>query len=276
MKEASKHTLIDLTKIYYLHVKLITKANFQYRLNSLMIALAVFCRESISIIAIYLIFSRFSTLNSWNMRELFFLYSFLFLSYSLVALFFTGIRDFETMVYEGELDRLMTRPLGLLYQVIAGKADYAATIGHGLIGIMLFCASAYSVQIEWTLTKIVYLITVIIGGVLIQASFFMIASSFSFWTIKTTNIKNLLFFNMRRFSAYPLSIYPFFLRILLIYVIPFAFVNYFPAQFFLKKNDAMIIGGIYQHLTLVVGIIMFLLSHLLWKQGVKRYTSVGN
>lgn len=273
--ERRKHSAIDVIRIYFFYVRLIAKSNFEYRFNSILIGFAVFLREFVNIAVIYFLFTKFASLQGWSLNELFFLYSFLFLSYSLVAFFFTGIRDFENMVYEGDFDRFLCRPLGPLLQVIACKSDYAAALGHSAIGILLFFASANSVGISWNLPNMLYLISSITGGVMIQAAIFLIASSFSFWTIKTTNIRNLLFFNTRKFSGYPLTIYPFFVRLIIIYIIPFAFVNFFPAQYFLEKSD-MAFSRLHLYLTPIVGVLMSFAAYLFWKRGIRNYLSVGN
>ena len=44
---------------------------------------------------------------------------------------------------------------------------------------------------------------------------------------------------------------------MLIFVVPFAFVSYFPAQFFLRKPDLSMFWGGFLYLTPVVGIVMF-------------------
>lgn len=271
-----KHSLLDKIRIYLLHVRLIAKSNFMYKFNSLTIGFAVIVREAINIAVIYLLFAKFSNIKAWNIDELLFLYSFLFLSYSLVTFLFAGIRDFESVVYEGEFDRYLLRPLGPLFQVISSKADYAATFGHGIIGMALFCVSANAVGIEWNARNILFLAASIAGGVMIQTSLFLIASTFSFWTVKTMSIRNILFFSTRRFAGYPISIYPVLIRVTIIYLIPFAFVNYFPVQYFLNKPDVVDYPGFFYFLAPLVGVFMLFVSNIFWRVGVKNYTSVGN
>lgn len=271
-----RHSTWDKMKIYCRYGQLILKSNYMYKFNSLTIGLAVMVRELINLVAIYLLFTRFSHLQNWNIKELFFLYSFLFLSYSLVTFLFAGIRDFESIVYEGEFDRYLLRPLGALFQVISSRADYAATFGHGMIGVLLFLVSANAVGVPWNAANLLFLLFTIAGGVMIQASLFMIASTFSFWTVRTTNIRNILFFNTRKFAGYPVSIYPMVIKITVIYVIPFAFVNYFPALYFLHKPDAQNYPPAIYFLTPVVGLAMLFVSCLFWRAGIDNYTSVGN
>jgi ABC-2 type transport system permease protein len=100
---------------------------------------------------------------------------------------------------------------------------------------------------------------VIFGGVLIQISVFMISLCTSFFFIKADNLQSFLYFNTRKFVGYPLSLFPGFIQKMLAFVIPLAFVTYFPAQYFLKKSDIIWWYGV-MYLTPVVGITLFILT----------------
>ncbi len=269
-----KHNLQSLFVLFFKYSNMNLKLALEYKLNRSLIALAIFCREMIGVVVMFLILLRFLHIRGWEIHEMLFLYSFLFLSYSLFVLLFAGIRDFDNMVHSGDFDRLLTRPLGLMYQIIAARIDFTATIGHGVVGIVLFMNTAFSVGIEWNLQNSLYYVLALIGGTIIQASLFLLSACFSFWAVKTENLRNLIFFNARRIAGYPLTFYPVFIQKLLIFVIPFSFVNYFPAQYFLKKDGSYWEG--YLYLTPVVGALLFILVFLLWRLGVRSYTSTGN
>lgn len=276
MEKYKAYKKTELLKILFMFFKMNLKSMLEYKFDRFFIALAIFVREMVSIVIMFLILTRFVTIGGWTMNEMFFLYSFLFLSYSIFVFFFTGIRDFDDMVWQGTLDRYLIRPLGLMFQVVSARVDFAATIGHGAVGILLFLFTYNSVGIVWDFKTITYYISALIGGAIIQAALFMISSCFSFWTIRTVNLRNLIFFNCRRFAGYPISFYPAFVQTLLIFVVPFAFVSYFPAQYFLRKPDMAAFWGGFLYLTPLVGVIMFALVYLFWRAGLKRYSSAGN
>lgn len=271
-----KFSFLEMIRIFFKYSKISLKTTLEYKFDRSLITFAIFCREMTSVIVMFLILTRFLHIRGWELNELMFLYSFLFLSYSLFVFLFAGVRDFDSMVHSGEFDRFLTRPLGLLFQIIASRVDYPATLGHGIVGLLLFVNTAYSVGIDWTLGNIIFYIAALLGGAVIQASIFMLSSSMSFWTIKTDNLRNLIFFNSRRIAGYPISFYPGIIQKLLIFVVPFAFVNYFPAQFFLKKEDMNQFWSGFLYLTPAVGILMFVLVYMIWKKGVKNYSSSGN
>ena len=262
--------------LFLKYARVIIKSQFQYKLNAFLLSFAVFFRELGGIIIIYFTLTKFDNLGGWNLNELMFLVSFLFISYSILIVFFTGFRDFHELVRMGTFDRYLLRPVGIFFQIISSKADYFAAVGHGTLGILLFVFTANSVGITWSVSKVLYCILAIISGVLIQASIFIMFSCASFWTVKTTNLMDFIFYNTRKVAGYPISIFPGFIQKILIYVVPFAFVNYFPAQYFLNKADMGLFPHIYMYLAPIIAVILLIISSFIWRVSLKNYSSTGS
>ena len=205
-----------------------------------------------------------------------FLFSLLFLTYGIMIIFFTGLRDFGKTVRDGSFDRFMLRPRGLLFQIIFVNSDWFAAIGHGGLGIVLFLISAGNVGIHWDIFTVVYYILTVAGGVLIQGAVFLFMAALNIYLLRTDSLKELLYWNMRKFAGYPISIFNKVIQIIMIYVMPFAFVNYFPAQFLLRKNDLADYPEVFLCLTPVIGAVMYALAYLFWRFSIRFYKSSGN
>jgi len=258
------------------YTKTIMKSWFQYKVDAVLRSLAVFLREATGIIVIYFTLLKFDTLNGWNLWEMLFLFSFLFFTYGILIIFGTGLRDFGYTVRDGSFDRFILRPRGLLFQIIFVNADWFAAIGHGGLGLTLFLIAAGKVGIVWNLITIVYYVFAIIGGVLIQGAMFLFLATLNIYLLETNSLKELFYFNARKFAGYPISIFHKAIQIGMIYVVPFAFVNYFPAQFLLRKEDMAQFPEIYMYLTPVVGLLMYLVAYGFWRYSIKYYKSSGN
>ena len=256
--------------------KTTAKAWFQYRVDALLKSLAVFLREATGIIVIYFTLLKFDTLSGWNIYEMLFLFSLLFLTYGIMIIFFTGLRDFGQTVRDGSFDRFLLRPRGLLFQILFVNADWFAAIGHGGLGITLFLLSAGKVGIHWNAGTICYYLITIAGGVLIQGAVFLLLASLNIYLLQTDSLKEMLYWNMRKFAGYPISIFHKVIQILMIYVMPFAFVNYFPAQYLLRKEDMLAYPEVYMYLTPLIGTGMYLLAYLFWRYSIRFYKSSGN
>lgn len=253
---------------------MILASRMQYKLDTFLLSLAVLMRESVTVVTLYLILLKFSLIQGWDLGQLFFLYSFVFLTYSICILIFTGIRDFEGTVNQGEFDSYLTKPLNPLFQVLARKSDIMATLGHGTLGIILFLYASYRVGLDFNFHNIIIVLLLLSGGILIQGALLLIPAALTFWTTKSTEIQNLVFYQMRGFIAYPITIYPKVIQYLLTFVIPLAFVNYYPTQYFFDSEDSGLRWLSY--ISPCVGIVIFLLALLLWKTSLLRYKSTGN
>lgn len=266
----------DAIHLMGLYLKTTAKAWFQYRVDAFMKSLAVFLREATGIIVIYFTLLKFDQINGWNLYEMMFLYSFLFLTYGIMIIFFTGLRDFGGTVRKGDFDRFILRPRGLLFQIIFVNADWFAALGHGGLGIVLFIIIAGKIGVQWSVKTILYFVFAVFGGVMIQGAIFLVMATLSFYLIETNSLKVLLYYSTKKFAGYPISIYHKVVQFLLIYIIPFAFVNYFPAQYILGKSDLASYPGIFLYLTPLVGAVMYLLAYLFWRYSIRFYKSSGN
>ena len=266
----------DTLNVIGVYTKTIMKAWFQYKVDAVLRSLAVFLREATGIIVIYFTLLKFDSLNGWNMYEMFFLFSLLFLTYGIMIMFFTGLRDFGRTVRDGSFDRFILRPRGLLFQIIFVNADWFAAIGHGGLGLVLFLISAGKVGVSWNLGLALYYIVTILGGVLIQGAIFLFLATLNIYLMETNSLKELFYWNMRKFAGYPISVFHKSVQALLIYVVPFAFVNYFPCQFLLRKEDMGQYPEIFMYMTPFIGVGMFAVAYLFWKYSIRFYKSSGN
>lgn len=266
----------DVLYLIGMYTKTTAKSWFQYRVDAVLKSLAVFLREATGIIVIWFTLLKFDQLNGWDIYEMLFLFSLLFLTYGIMIIFFTGLRDFGSTVRNGGFDRFILRPRGLLFQILFVNSDWFAAIGHGGLGITLFLISAGKVGIRWNLYNAVYYILAVAGGVLIQGAVFLLLAALNIYLLQTNSLKELIYWNMRKFAGYPISIFHKAIQIFMIYVMPFAFVNYFPAQYLLRKSDMAEYPEIFLYLTPVVGISMYLLAYLFWRFSIRYYKSSGN
>ena len=80
------------------------------------------------------------------------------------------------------------------------------------------------------------------------------------------------------FTRYPIGIYSRGVRLLLLtFVLPFAFMNYFPATYFLGKSDnALSLPPFVGLLTPLIGLVFLAIAYAFWRVGLDRYQGVGH
>lgn len=266
---------MEILSLFFAYAKIGLKTRWQYKLDTIVTSLAVFVREAAGLVAMYLALLQFDNINGWHIDELLFLFSLIFITYAIFIVFFMALRDFSDWIKHGDFDRVMLRPRGLLTQLLLCGSDWMAAFGHGSLGIVLFLLSAGRVGIVWNGTMVLYYLVMILSGVLIQGALFLIFSSIAIYVVETQSIKG-LYWNMRSFAIYPISIYNKVIQTILIFVVPFAFVNYFPAQFFLRKPDMAAYPTWFMYLSPVVGVGLWLIAYAFWRFSLRYYKSTGN
>ncbi len=262
-------------RLYWLFAKTNLKSQMEYPLDFVFGFFSTMFHYAAQFLAIWIMLNRFHTIGDWNFAQVAFLYSLALLSYGLFGSFFAQSIGFSELIIRGEFDRLLVRPWGLFFQVISRSFD-PGFIAHFALSIAILVLASKLAGIEWSITRILFLIPVVIGGALIQFSLGLAAATVSFWTLESRSFYWLFIYNTRELIWYPMSIYSKVIQILLTFIIPFAFVNFFPAQYFLGKNDFTIFHPVFQYLTSLVGIGMFILAYKFWQFGVNHYQSTGS
>src|SRR6202007_3406092 len=91
------------------------------------------------------------------------------------------------------------------------------------------------VTVDWRYAIFVPLI--VIGGALIDFGISLAIAAISFWFIRVDTLRWVVMSLEQDFTRYPISIYSRGVQVVLAFVLPFAFMNYFPATYFLQKVD---------------------------------------
>jgi len=229
-----------------------------------------------SIAALWVILSQFRSLNGWDLPQVFFLYALFYMAHTLSNTFFFSVGQVPYQVREGEFDRFLVRPLNPLFQVLTQPGQNWPD--DLLVAIVVFGFAAWLVHLHWTLASTALILGAMFGGALIDFGIQLAIATLSFWVIRFDSLRWVVMSLENDFTRYPLSIYNRAVRIVLAYVLPFAFMNYFPATTLLHKSfdGGYAVNPSIGWLSPVVGIVWFAGAYLFWRRGVNRYQGTGS
>ena len=105
---------------------------------------------------------------------------------------------------------------------------------------------------------------------------FVAFSCVQFWTQDASEFANAFTYGGNTMTQYPLSIFPIEVVKMLTFVIPVAFVNWYPCLYLLDREDPFGFPGWFAILPPLVGALMCGIAALAWRTGVRRYTSTGS
>ena len=261
---------------FYIFLKNQTLTKFQYRGTLWADILFFIFGYGTQFYLIFLLVGKFGTLGGWTQYEVMLLYSMSILSYTIACTFLMGLYNrTPEKIRNGEFDQTLTKPMNpLIYEVISSFSAYYTI--HVILGIVMVCVSFGLLNVTLSIGNMFFLILVVIGGAMIQGGVLVLFSSASFFLIGDNPLVYSVFVTLRLLNENPISIYPPFAQIFLTVIMPFAFVSFYPAQYFLGKNDFLMFHPMLQYLTPLVGLLVLLAAAALWLCGIKQYKSSGN
>jgi ABC-2 type transport system permease protein len=256
--------------MFFQYVSQYMKTRLQYRADLFVEIFSDLLNQAVNLVFIFVVFGHTQLLSGWNRDEIIFIYGFFLIPFALFSSFF-NIWDFnDRYIVKGEMDRILTRPIHSLFQVILERMELESLFGliTGLI-VIFYAGSSLHLDIHWYDPVLFILFS--IGGALAYAAIFIALASIGFWSDAKTSIMPMMY-NIGNYGRYPVDIYNKAIRFVLTWVLPFAFVGVYPAAYFLGKKE----WYMFSFATPVIGIAFFTLSVLLWNQGVKKYRGAGN
>lgn len=221
---------------------------------------------------IWVLVNRFGTLGGWGWEEVAFLYALNLMSYAIGAAFTYSQTELEGMVQKGTFDNLLTRPINP-YLNLAAQQFNVGYLGHIVVSGAILTWALGNLQVAWSWSNAIFLVLALVGASLIQAAILTLLGAWSFTFVRATFLFGFAG-TLRTFVTYPITIYSAAIQVMLTVVIPFAFVNFYPAAVLLDQEGQLFPGWI-GWLTPVVGVLVFLIAYRVWIRGVNRYSSAG-
>lgn len=226
-------------------------------------------------LSIWLILSKFQNMDGWNKYELIMLFNMNQFAISFSGMLFWGaMNQLQEEIRMGTFDLTMIKPVGTFSYVIFKKFDVSFLANLGL-STAIYAAIWNKVGIAWTFLNVTYFVLFQAGAIFIYSALYVLAGSMSFWVIKMGNIFATIT-EMRQFVYYPLSIYDKKLQGLLTYVIPIAFVNYYPLLYLLNKGGFPFMRAGFSVFCIVLSSFIYYLSYCFWNYSSRRYVGTGS
>lgn len=258
-------------RLYRVLITQFLKGIMQSKVDFLMGLMGFFFTQFMGIAFLYLVFRQVPSLQGWTLEQLIFIYGFAQIPRGIDHLFTDNIWLIAwRMVLSGDFDRYMLRPMNLFFQVIAEKLQPDA-LGELLVGGILLVISLQKGIVIVDGVHIGLFFVSVLAGALIYTAIKLFFASLSFW-VKISGPFLQTAYEMADFAKYPTEIYNRAIRFVITWIIPFAFVAYLPASFFLKSDVSSGIIGI----ECIMAVVLFAIAYVVFTIGTRRYESAGN
>ena len=258
-------------RLYKVLVSQFLKTIMQSKVDFFMGLLGFFFTQIMGIVFLYLVFEQIPSLQGWTLDQLIFIYGFAQIPRGIDHLLTDNIWLVSYwLVIDGDFDRYMLRPMNLFFQVICEKLQPDA-LGGLVIGMILVVISLSKGILAVDIVHVLLFLVSMIAGAVIYTSVKLFFASLAFW-VKQSGPFLQVAYELTNFAKYPTEIYSRAVRFMITWVIPFAFVAYLPASYFLMKRDALSTIGV----ECVIAVVLWIVSYSLFMYGTTKYESAGN
>jgi len=219
--------------------------------------------------------SEFGQINGWDYGQLAFLYGLSVITHALSMIFFVQGWFMGWFVVEGDFDRYLTRPLGVMYQFFFTNINIFG-ITDLIPGICVFVYGCVRTGFEWSFLKVLAILVMIIGATLIRGGIYIMLGTTSFFTKSPLDFGQYTQEIVDKTTMYPISMYPESMQFVLTYLIPIGWVSFYPISGMLGINGNRYCGLSASWMTLLVGLIVMIVAGLFFRFGLRKYESAGN
>ena len=262
--------------LYLQLIGLSIRAQMQYRVSFLLMSAGQFVTTGVEFAAIWALFARFGTLVPWTLPQVAFFYGIVNTSFAVTDAAARGFDLFGAQfVKTGNFDRLLLRPRSTVLQ-LAGHEFTLMRAGRLLQGLIVLGWAVLHLNVDWNVGRVVLLALTMASCVALFYGLVICQAVLSFWTTESLEIMNMLTYGGVETAQYPMAIYQKYFQRFFTFVVPLAMVTYFPILAILDVPDPLGTTRTMQSIAPAAGFAFFGASLLMWRLGVRHYTSTGS
>ncbi len=250
------------------------RAQLQYRASFALETVGMFFVTFLDFVVILVIFANVPALAGWSRAEVALLYAISALCFAFTDLVVGQLDWLSEWVRNGTFDGMLVRPRGTLFQVISSDFQIRR-VGKIVQGLLVLVYALVALDIQWTPARALMLAAAIPVGTVIFISIWVLTISIVFWTVDGREAANAFTYGGSFLAQFPINLYDRWLRRFLGYIVPIAFVAYFPSLYILDKPDPLGLPSILQFAAPVVAVVTAIAAGLVWRVAVRHYQSAG-
>jgi ABC-2 type transport system permease protein len=247
------------------------RSDWQYRTSFLLLLASQTVAAGLDLAAIVVIFGRVDALAGWSVVQVGLLYGIAGVAFAVGDLFVSQVEEASRHIKAGTFDRFLLRPVWPLLQLSADEFALRR-VGKVLQPAAVLLIALARARIRWTPARAVLLPISLASGVVIFGAIWVITSSVAFWMVETQEFANAFTYGGNHVTQYPIDVLGAWLRRLATFLVPLAFVAYYPASYLLAKGTRVGLA----FLSPAVAAVLAVAAASVWRNAIRHYRSTGS
>lgn len=265
-----KKTIGYYWRIYRKIIAQDIKSKMSYRADFFISMIGMIATNVAGAIGFWLIFQNFPSVKGWNYYEMLFFYGFSLISATPAQCLFDNNWSLRLQVYSGDFIKYCFRPMNLFFYFMSEVFDIKG-LGQLGFGIAAVAYAWVKLQLPFHVYSIALLLVAVISASLFVIALLNLAASTCFWIVNSFFVLSLCN-TLRDYAKYPVTIFGPVLRVVFTFIIPIAFMAYYPSQIILRPESVSPVVWF----TPVLGVAFFYLSYKVWMKGAMAYNGTGS
>lgn len=246
------------------------KSKMSYRADFIISTIGMICTNIAGFISFWILFSRFPSINGWGYYEILFLYGFSLVSLTPVQCFFDNNWSLRQYVYSGDFIKYCFRPINLFFYFQSEVFDVKG-LGQLAFGLGTLIFAWVKLGLGFSVLMVLKMIVFLLTASLIMIALQNAAAATCFWIQNSFYVLDLVM-RFKDYAKYPITIFNSVFRFIFTFVIPIAFIAYYPSLVILRPDAVPVLSWI----SPLIGLVFFWLSYRFWMFGALKYSGTGS
>ena len=257
-------------RIYFKILAQDLKSKMSYRADFIISTIGMIFTNISGFVSFWIMFRNFPSVSGYSYHEMLFLYGFSLISITPTQCMLDNNWNLRQQVYSGDFIKYCFRPINLFFYYESEIFDIKG-LGQLAFGTATLVYSWAKLGLPLTPLSVINVMISLVGASLIMAALQTAGAASCFWIENSFYVLDLSF-RFKDFAKYPVTIFSPIFRFIFTFVIPIAFIAFYPALVVLRPADVPLLS----RLSPVIGGVFFFLSYKLWMYGASRYNGTGS
>jgi ABC-2 type transport system permease protein len=251
------------------------RSDAQYRASFVLYLVGQSVVMLLDLAVIWVLFVNVGALAGWTGTEVAFLFGLTGLAFGLGDVVISEVEFASRHVQAGTFDRFLIRPVSPLVQLCAEEFALRR-VGRALQPLVTLVVVVPRLDVDWDPVRIAALPVVVLSGAALFGGIWVLTSSLCMFAVGAKEATNAFVYGGNHLSQYPVDLFGQWLRHLVVFVVPVAFVAYLPAAWILAKPDPLGLPAATGLASPVVALALALVARALWRTAIRHYRSTGS
>jgi len=257
-------------RIYFKVISQDIKTKLNYRADFIISNFEQVFHHVSGFITFWLIFQNFPSVDGWSYYEMLFFYGFSLIAFTPTQCLLDNNWSLRHNVWSGDFIKYCIRPINTFFYYMSEVFDLKG-LGQLAAGVAVLSYAWIRLGLGFSFAMAGLLLLMLTAASLFMAAMLNLAAASVFWLTNTGFIM-VLTVRFRDYARYPITIFSGFLRVLFTFVVPMAFISYYPSLVFLRPGDIPLLTW----LSPLIGAALFVFSYFIWMKGAKDYSGTGS